>query len=603
MDVNSATTDYWMSHSTQRQPEHLPEYILMLSIVVDTAIRDDFSGVRVLIVQSTDGKRLSAMKESRSHGRRAVLNHRSALSSLRAPKPYSAASASNCGQDRNLCAVVLEMIGAEGHIDGTPIDEPRIQPLLQKPTHPMEVIYDSTFSLDAPLLLFLDCELRDPADPHHFSEWFRPTWNNTYSIHVLPTRREAHTEHLSSSNFLPEPIINLIAAYAVSPLERGWRRDLWSCGMVTKSWSHLLDQIFSFMDTLLEEEFPDRVPIAQFARSLEANRARAALVKTYSPNQFNDMENRAGLRLSDYEAQNSILSLVPSYNELRVAGTHPSLYPAFRDILCGLRKVRTFHVHPRSPDRWWEWELTGHKADLHELSVNDIQRIISCWQRLRRLEIRDTNASDPDDVAEETEPELTYQLVDLALFNVKLSARQLLIFASPRYPTPILRRAKFSEVFGLTNADLLSFLTHVAPGLFILSISDCSFSRASLEEEYAVDATMPSMTSLERAILHGEIASSLAIARKPLRTGPPTGNTWDKQRIELRNPHVTQESINDALQTTHWEYVIAAGLTRNEYSYLLGHKANKIATSRGITFQYLLPQKSPDSSSYCSSSD
>ncbi|KAG5644244.1 hypothetical protein DXG03_008839 [Asterophora parasitica] len=594
MDVNSATTGYWMSHSTQTQPQHLPGHILMLSIVLDAAIREDFSGIRVLIVQGINGKRLSTMKESLGHGRRAALSHRSALSSVRAIKQYSAAhicAESKRDHDKSLCTVVLGITLVEKYTYGSlTAVEPKITPLLQKPTHPMEVIYDSAFSLDAPLLLFLDCELRDPPHPYYISEWYTPTWYNAYSVHVLPAK--ARTERLSSSNFLPEPIINLIAAYAVSPLERGWRRDLWSCGMVTKSWSHLLDEVFLIMGRFLDEQLPDRVPIAQFARSLEANPTRAALMNIYTPSQFNDMQDEeADLpRLSDYEAQNSILSLVPSYTKLRVAGTHPSLFQAFRDILCGLKKVRTFHVHPRSIDNWWKWELDDKAGSIHHLSVNDIQRIISCWKRLKRLEIRDTNALDPDEVAEETEPELAYQLHDLALFNVRLSVRQLLIFASPRYPTPILRRAKLFEVSGLTNADLLSFLTHVAPGLFILSISNCSFSRASLEEEYAVDATMPSMTSLERAILNGDIASSLAIARKPLRTGPPTGNKWDKQRIELRNAHVTQESINDALQTTHWEHVVAAGLSRDQYSYPLDLRANDIAKLREITFQYLLPQ-------------
>ncbi|KAG5644231.1 hypothetical protein DXG03_008826 [Asterophora parasitica] len=165
--------------------------------------------------------------------------------------------------------------------------------------------------------------------------------------------------------------------------------------MVGKSWSHLLDHVFPLLDKFQNRELPDRVPIARFARSLEANPARAALVKVYTPSQFNDMEDEAGLRVSDYEGQNSILSLVPSYNKLRVAGTHPSLSQAFRDIVCGLRNARTFHVHPRSLDSW-KREYTG----MHQLSVT----FNTSFHAGNALEVWRYETPMPDEATGKTEP-------------------------------------------------------------------------------------------------------------------------------------------------------------------------------------------------------
>ncbi|KAF8076901.1 hypothetical protein FPV67DRAFT_437484 [Lyophyllum atratum] len=420
---------------------------------------------------------------------------------------------------------------------------------------------------------------------------------------ILPIRSASRTPFI----FLPFPIIRRIALYACNLEEKRWRQALLSYGLVCKSWAPVLDLFFEvFLDPNYDSRKNECPPsIGAVARSLSNNPTRGALIKTYSPLQYRLLlEMRATVAAFEEfcEAQNTILCLATSLMHVTVASTLVSLFQEFVDILCTLEDVQSFRVMNLT---FWELHLATENL-VRSLSFEDIRRIIAHWPRLTRLKLvrwASSPSSSSQSVSSEPSRDLgivvqnteyeglepLYQIEDLSLFSGELTAPQLRILVSPsQHLAPTLRKAAFENVRGISNADFLAFLTSVASTLVSLNVVQCNIPRASEDEEYAIDAAMPNLVSLESFEVDGDHASALSISRKIRRNIPrKTRKLWSFRgdMMMINNPNsMDLESIIEALSLSGWDSVTVVQDPEKRYSLHMLSQASDIAQERGIYF-------------------
>lgn len=171
---------------------------------------------------------------------------------------------------------------------------------------------------------------------------------------------------------------------------------------------------------------------------------------------------------------------------------------------------------------------------------------------------------------------------DLGLHNGALDGFQLLRFVSS--PHPCLQTVDFDNIRGVSNRDLLNFLSEIASTLTSLSIRGSGIPPSSDDEEYAIDAVMPKLVSLESVTVVGDYLSALAIARKPSRRRHSVHYAQHSISIS-RAPGMSMAGVAKAMEVCCWEIVFIT------WSYVpdevMREKAVNTARARGITFNCL----------------
>lgn len=149
---------------------------------------------------------------------------------------------------------------------------------------------------------------------------------------------------------------------------------------------------------------------------------------------------------------------------------------------------------------------------------------------------------------------------------------------------PTIRVARFDDIRGLTNSDLLAFLLRVSPTLVSLHISACGMWRDSDDEEYAIDVAMPGLTSLETLILEGDLTSEKALIRK-VRRQQDERTTQNRHKISLSSPKMVRlDAIMDAVAVTGWDTIDMYLDTSAGYSPQLSAEVTQAAKARGVDF-------------------
>lgn len=170
----------------------------------------------------------------------------------------------------------------------------------------------------------------------------------------------------------------------------------------------------------------------------------------------------------------------------------------------------------------------------------------------------------------------------LELTSGRLSGLQLLHFASSR-----LRKLHLWQVAGLTNSNLLTFLVEASEGLESLMIDLINVPTKPEDEEYALDAAMPHMINLSYAEIYGNIASALAITRKPTLPNLRLPQAKAQGEISLLNVSSSVIGIDEILviaEVASWALVTlrldeASGRAWDTYSR---NRGAGIAKERGV---------------------
>jgi hypothetical protein len=171
------------------------------------------------------------------------------------------------------------------------------------------------------------------------------------------------------------------------------------------------------------------------------------------------------------------------------------------------------------------------------------------------------------------------KIEELVLTIGTLTGIQLQRFISQSKPS--LKKLLLEEIEGVSNKEFLVFLLSVSPTLRSIQLRNCTFSRDTVDEEYAIDAAMPSLY-LEEAKIDGDMCSVLALSRKapsvPKRAGVGGRDTIF---LSIRST-ADWEGLIEALRVTGWgAVIIKSGAGRAE----LLSRAFEEAKSRDIVFQ------------------
>ncbi|KAG6873799.1 hypothetical protein C0995_011024 [Termitomyces sp. Mi166 len=120
--------------------------------------------------------------------------------------------------------------------------------------------------------------------------------------------------------------------------------------------------------------------------------------------------------------------------------------------------------------------------------------------------------------------------------------------------------------------------------------------RNSDDEEYAIDAAIPSLTSLETLVLDGDLSSEKALIRKVRQRPRDEDTTRTMHRISLRNPLVIRlEKVLDALSVTGWDSICVYLDTPVGYSPRSSADVAQAAMERGIDFRVFLSPRELES--------
>ncbi|KAF5386613.1 hypothetical protein D9615_001544 [Tricholomella constricta] len=589
---------YWVSYSKQEFSE--PAFLQIkgdprrfnIAVVLDPGAREDFSGIRVIIVATDDTGVI--VKDRLDIDECRDKRYRTLLTILRPSR--------DSVDDGKICTVALE-VEVNPHV----IDRANatLRPFRQRFNSYVHrqprIIYDHVQMSTAPLFLSLKCShpiLRN--DDFKGMDFGQST--QTLTARILPI--SSRSTSLSS---LPFTLLSRVVLHAIFDNKERWRRSLLSFGLVCKSWAPLLDLFFSHFCNHVRpfDKGYEYLPrIEAVARSLEMVPRRAALIKRYTPRTYLRPVKAEHSHIF-WKAQNTILRLAAtSLQHLHIDSTRtddPS-FQEFIDIISGLRGIQTFQLSgPWSKPSW------AKVGDLRNLVVEDIQRIICLWPHLTSLILTSWDAfpttwnslasqslqsqvilaTDAGHVVEEgmgaKKAQLVCPIEELRFYSGELTRSQLLIFASPTLPLPRLQRAKFYYVKGLTNSHFLGFLTRVASTLVSLTVIRSEILRGG-DEEYAIDATMPSMLSLETLSLEGDVASASVISGKIKRQGRDTDGR--KDTMQLYNLSFTDhESIVHALGVTGWDVISIGWHKLPEFGVDLIREGSQIAAARGINLK------------------
>ncbi|KAG6900671.1 hypothetical protein C0993_005904 [Termitomyces sp. T159_Od127] len=285
------------------------------------------------------------------------------------------------------------------------------------------------------------------------------------------------------------------------------------------------------------------------------------------------------------EAQNTILRYATAVTDVAIESTHTVLFNEFYDILCGLRSVSNLQVTGTQrfgpPD-------TG---DIRPLTFDEILKIISLWSHLKELSIFNFKLSSGFDSPSSSgtdikDVEITCPIENLNLGIGMLKSSLLMRLTGPLYSPPTIRFARFDAVKGLTNSDFLAFLMRVSSTLVSLVVSACPMWRNSDDEEYAIDAAMPSLKFLETLILEGDLSSEKALIRKVRQRPLGEGTIRNRHQISLSSPKMVQlDVLMDAVSVTGWDTIHVYLDTPAGYSPQLSSEVTQAGKARGVDFR------------------
>ncbi|KAG6880233.1 hypothetical protein C0992_002999 [Termitomyces sp. T32_za158] len=557
----------------------------MISVVLDAGAQKHFEGIRVLIVQGSNTNEMSVTKRTdlARLSRVTGLSYRKALIASRAPAKSMDHCAHTIG-DEKLCTIIFELAPSQtywGHFARLILTgHHAFQPSLR--------IIHSHIERGVSTFLFLQCSHSAMPDFSPGGVMTKPTRVRAHCVRVIPV---TENRPLRSTFKLPRSLLSRIICIAFSDQTKGWRKGLLSCSLVCKSWVYLADIFFTDFEGVRKKRFDHDPPyIASVARSLQENPFRARLIMTYSPAKYlrPTRVNNAVFR-AFCEAQNMILHYATAVKDLTLEFTHAFLFQEFYDILRGLRGVSNLQVIGAQrfgpPD-------TG---DVRHLTFEEILKIVSLWPCLSKLVIENfklTSGSSSSRGADLEDVQITCPIHDLYL-GVGILRGPLLMRLTGSLPSPpTICFAQFDAVKGLTNSDFLAFLLRVSPTLVYLSVSDCPMWRNSDDEEYAIDAAMPNLTSLETLSLGGDLSSEKALIRKIRRMSLDEETTQNRHKISLFNPKMVRlDVVMDALSVTGWDAIHICMDTPAGYSPQLTAEVTQAAKARGIDFSVaILPR-------------
>jgi hypothetical protein len=169
------------------------------------------------------------------------------------------------------------------------------------------------------------------------------------------------------------------------------------------------------------------------------------------------------------------------------------------------------------------------------------------------------------------------------LQNGYISGFQLLQFISP--PQPTLKRVELQHLHGLSNRDLVSFLSQVSSTLQSFSINSCFVSRDTIDEEYAFDAVVHKMLCLDQAYIAGsDLATLLAITRKTRRAPiDPFVFPWPTQiSVELESCQIDVDLVIEALHATGWHAVTLVHTAFAQWTPEQRERIHQLAREKGI---------------------
>ncbi|KAG6853885.1 hypothetical protein C0991_000350 [Blastosporella zonata] len=383
---------------------------------------------------------------------------------------------------------------------------------------PVHIILNTSHSFrPIPILSMLNY---DPAQTANRSRIY------AHTVRVIPVSRR-NPPLLE----LPSEVIRHIVKLALADKSTGWRKKLLTYGLVCTSWEHVLDLALGGFEDVIEYDYPGVIPVA---RVLDARPERAAAIRTFDPSAFDyNIPQTGSIGNEKWEAILTILFYATSVKTVRLTNVNPPFVPRFLALLKELRQVRVCVMKFPSPKNKI---FRGTN-----LTMTDVQTAIAEWEHLETLELANLYREDVHTL--HPPPQLKFNVRKLALQFAALRGPQLMPFATT--PAPRLTELNLLDVQELLNRDLLAFLDALAQTLSHLIVLRCNFVRAE-DEEHAIDAVMPIMTSLVHLSTDGYCASILALSRK---TNAP---------MDAINCHISLRPANPGVTLADAAEVIAA---------------------------------------------
>jgi hypothetical protein len=173
-----------------------------------------------------------------------------------------------------------------------------------------------------------------------------------------------------------------------------------------------------------------------------------------------------------------------------------------------------------------------------------------------------------------------FNLDRLKFYICTLVGPQLMWFIQS--PNPQLKELILHDVRGLLNSELLAMFLTVAPTLTTLEVNRCEFKRSFPTEEFAIDATVSSMTSLRKLVLHGNFGSELLVGR---RTEQPKVGLHP--HVTLNSSAINWNNLPKALEVTTWASVYFYKSAIAVLDDAMKQKLRDIATRRNIVLKAL----------------
>ncbi|KAF9459677.1 hypothetical protein BDZ94DRAFT_1267785 [Collybia nuda] len=614
-----STPKYWISHASYTTDCQIGESNQMctISVVLDAGTHRFFSGIRIILVVCTGIEWLKdARIQERIEPNERHNNHR--WPSERKPKKLSETYGTSLEKHRTrietsnsilarnfslnghndtlpLCTVVFELI------DNSDDAGPSVGLKLRLDTAskaPLCVIYERAVACTSDrrgfvnfLQLTSDHSFRGTLDLHHSSlpSPLALASMPTHMVRVLPIKASPPV-----TLQLPLTIIRRITSFAFRQRERGFRRGLMSVALVCKAWLPVLDIFFEILGYPNFNSYVKDLPSAKaVARTLEWKPEKAKLIKTFRSRDYITQKDKDEL----VDAHITILSLATSVTDITISSIPPLLVDSFLLTASKLKGVRALTVFTQDEMDYPGGMTSNLRKPSFQLNTTDILKLISHWEGFRELRITRSRNADKSGVIYTSSDQFdasaqshSCRIEELHLSHENISGVQILQLVSPS--RPMLKELYLENISGVSNREFLSFLSYTSPTLVRLRIFSCDIPRDSDAEEYAVDAVMPQMVSLNRAILFGQ-ASVLAIARKP--QAPKTEiphHPWHDMTLSVTFTDNTYDlSASDvvgALQTTGWKSIMithpgeSAG--PNSWDILSYETVHRVAKERGLDF-------------------
>jgi hypothetical protein len=145
-------------------------------------------------------------------------------------------------------------------------------------------------------------------------------------------------------------------------------------------------------------------------------------------------------------------------------------------------------------------------------------------------------------------PKIQNNIGFLDLSRSELKGREFLCLI-PTHAPPVLSELQLYDVQGLTEEDMLAFLTHAAPTLRTLDLDSCSFENPNGRSPcYFIDQVMPTFISLHTLMVR-HCSNTLTIASLSLKP------TFIQGAFIWISEIMNYDGIVDALAQTKWENV------------------------------------------------